>query len=206
MDVVLASNNKNKIKEIKPILKNMKIRCFSLTEAGLNISIRETGETLKENAAIKARAVRKYIKDKIIIADDTGLEVDYLAGAPGVYSARFAGPKCSYLHNNIKLLKLMKDVPKKERKAVFKTVIYIIFPNGSEKSVTGTVKGYIAEKMAGNNGFGYDPVFYVPELKRTYAELSLLQKNRISHRMKAIIAAGSMINKYKRDGRIRPKG
>src|SRR5271157_5250196 len=198
MDVVLASNNKNKVKEIKPILKKMNIRCFSLSGAGLDINIKETGETLKENAAIKVRAVRKYIKDKIIISDDTGLEVDYLAGAPGVYSARFAGSKCSYFDNNIKLLKLMRGVQKKDRKAVFKTVIHIIFPDGTEKSITGAVKGYIAEKMTGNNGFGYDPVFYIPSLKKTYAELSLCQKNRISHRMKAIIAAGKIINNYKK--------
>jgi len=196
MDVVLASNNKNKYREIKEILKKFRLRCFSLADAGIDIDIDETGETLKENAAIKARAVRNLIKDKIIIADDTGLEVDYLAGAPGVYSARFAGPECSYLDNNIKLLKIMRGVPKNQRKAVFKTVIHIIFPDGYEKSVIGKVKGLITENMRGENGFGYDPVFYLPSLKKTYAELNLSQKNKVSHRMQAICAAGKLINSY----------
>lgn len=193
--IVIASNNKHKVKEIKDILKNNKITVLSMAEAGFKGDIEETGETLAENAMIKARAVRCKVKNNVIIADDTGLEVDYLAKAPGVYSARFAGPKCSYIDNNKKLLKLLKGVPKAQRTAVFRTVIAVIYPDGFEAIAEGRVTGKIAAKQAGNNGFGYDPVFYLPQMHKTYAQLDLSQKNRVSHRQKAVKNAWKMISK-----------
>ena len=191
--IVFASNNKNKLKEVRCILTKKGIQVLSLEQAGFSGEIKETGETLAENALIKTRTVRKKVKDKIIIADDTGLEVDYLAKAPGVYSARFAGPECNYMDNNKKLLKILKDVKKGARGAVFRTVVAVSFPDGTEKTVEGRVKGYICKALKGNNGFGYDPVFVVPHLKKTYAQLTSAEKNALSHRKKAVMKALKII-------------
>jgi XTP/dITP diphosphohydrolase len=193
--IVIASNNKHKVQEIKDILKNRMISVLSLEEAGYKGEIEETGETLAENAMIKARAVRKKIRDSVIIADDTGLEVDYLAKAPGVYSARFAGPQCSFADNNRKLVKLMKGVPKKDRGALFRTVMAIIFPDGKEALAEGRVRGEITPALSGANGFGYDPVFYLPKLGKTFAGMDLKTKNTVSHRQKAVKNAWKMIRK-----------
>jgi XTP/dITP diphosphohydrolase len=195
LEVVLASYNKHKAKEIQDVLKK-NIKVLTLDEIGYKEKIEENGETLLENARIKAKKVREKVKDKIIIADDTGLEVDYLAKAPGVYSARFAGKNCSYSDNNKKLLKLLKGVKFSERKATFRTVIYIIFPDGKETYVEGRVSGFITKKEIGKNGFGYDPLFYYPPLKKTFAQLSLKEKNKISHRSKAIKKAQKVIKEY----------
>jgi len=195
LEVVLASYNKHKAKEIQDVFKK-NIKVLTLDEIGYKEKIEENGETLLENAKIKAKKVREKVKDKIIIADDTGLEVDYLAKAPGVYSARFAGENCSYSDNNKKLLKLLKGVKFSERKATFRTVIYIIFPDGKETYVEGRVSGFITKKEIGKNGFGYDPLFYYPPLKKTFAQLSLKEKNKISHRSKAIKKARKVIKEY----------
>jgi XTP/dITP diphosphohydrolase len=195
MKIVIASNNRHKVMEIKDILKSARAQVLSLAEAGFKGEIDETGETLSENALIKARAVRRKIRDGIIMADDTGLEVDYLAKAPGVYSARFAGPQCSFEDNNRKLLKLLKGLPAKQRTALFRTVIAIIYPDGREELVEGRVKGSIAARPAGNNGFGYDPLFYLAGLKKTFAQLDIKQKNSVSHRQKAVKNAVKMIKK-----------
>jgi XTP/dITP diphosphohydrolase len=168
---------------------------LSMGEAGFKGSIEETGETLAENALIKARTVRKKVKGGIIIADDTGLEVDYLVKAPGVYSARFAGPQCSFEDNNRKLLSLLRGVPAKDRGALFRTVIAIIYTDGKEDIAEGRVKGFITSNPAGKNGFGYDPVFYLPRLKKTFAQLDIKQKNSVSHRQKAVKNAWKMIRK-----------
>jgi XTP/dITP diphosphohydrolase len=185
LEIVLASNNAGKAAEISRILGN-KVKIITLPEAGFEGEIKETGETLAENAIIKARAVADKVAGKIIMSDDTGLEVDYLAKAPGVYSARFAGPDCSYLDNNKKLLKLLKGVPKKERGAVFRTVVAVIYPDKTVEIFEGKISGCIAKKMTGEYGFGYDPVF-IPENKRkTFAQMNSDEKNAISHRMKAV--------------------
>lgn len=197
--IVVASNNRHKITEIKNILKGRGAGIISLRQAGFKGDISETGETLAENARIKARAVRKKIRDRVIIADDSGLEVDYLAKAPGVYSARFAGPQCSYRDNNKKLLALLKGVPPGKRGALFRTVIWIIFPDGTERKAEGRVRGRIGPFETGRNGFGYDPVFYVPRLKKTYAQLGMQDKNRVSHRQKAVKNAWKVIrDRFKR--------
>ncbi len=194
-EIVLASNNKNKAKEIAHIFKGSGFRILTLDEIGFKGDIKETGETLKENAAIKARAVWKKAGGRTVIADDTGLEVDYLAKAPGVYSARFAGPGCTYNDNNVKLLKLMQGVKKSQRKALFRTVICIVFPDKSEAFAEGRAGGYITEKPGGKDGFGYDPVFFYRPAGRTFAEMNLSQKNKVSHRQKAVKKALVIIKK-----------
>jgi len=191
-EIVLASNNANKLKEIAHILSAGKVSVLSLKDIGFNSEIEETGETLSENALIKARAVRGKAGKRTVIADDTGLEVDYLAKAPGVYSARFAGPGCDYMDNNTKLLKLMKGVAFKERSAVFRTVVAVIYP---EEVHEGSVNVFISPAMKGKNGFGYDPVFYVKGKRKTYAQMTLEEKNRISHRKKAVQKAVISIKK-----------
>ena len=175
--LALATQNKNKIKEIKKILgKNFKfVQLYKFPK------IVENGKTLEENAIKKAKAIFKITKTTTL-ADDSGLEVAALGGRPGVYSARFAGKNCNYSDNNKKLLKLLSNVPYKKRKAKFRTVVAIIFPDGKLKTVEGVVSGYIATHPKGSNGFGYDPVFYYPKLKKTFAQLTIVQKNRISHR------------------------
>jgi XTP/dITP diphosphohydrolase len=186
LEIVLASNNANKAREITEILGKKKATVLTLPEVGFIGEIEETGETLAENALIKARVVAKKVPSKIVMADDTGLEVDYLAKAPGVYSARFAGPECSYIDNNIKLLKLLKGVKKKDRGAVFRTVMAVIYPDKKEELYEGRVFGHIAEKLTGNKGFGYDPVFYPEKSRKTYAQMDIEEKNLVSHRMKAV--------------------
>ncbi len=193
IEIVIASNNRHKIEEINDVVKNKKVRIFTLKDVNFKGVLKENGETLLENARAKAKKVREKIKNKIIIADDTGLEVEYLAKAPGVYSARFAGERCSYEDNNKKLLKLLKGVKFNYRKAIFRTIIYIIFPDGKEYYTEGRVNGFITTKAKGKNGFGYDPVFYYPPLKKTFAELSTYEKNRVSHRSKAIKKAWKII-------------
>ncbi len=193
--IVIASNNKHKVKEIQEFVKS-KVKIFTLNDINFNGVLKEDGETLLENARAKAYKIREKVKDKIIISDDTGLEVDYLAKAPGVYSARFAGKNCTYEENNKKLLKLLKGVKLKDRTARFRTVIYIIFPDGREIYVEGKVNGLITTKPKGKNGFGYDPIFYYPPLKKTFAELTINEKNKVSHRSKAIRLALNAIKNY----------
>ncbi|MEI7542908.1 MAG: RdgB/HAM1 family non-canonical purine NTP pyrophosphatase [bacterium] len=195
IEIVLASNNKNKLSEISDILNKHKTRVLSLEDIGYLKEIKETGETLSENALIKARAIRVKAKGKIVIADDTGLEVDYLAKAPGVYSARFAGPKCSFKDNNSKLLKLLKGVKSKDRTATFRTVVAVIYANGVEEVYEGKVYGKISIKEQGLFGFGYDPVFCPGNSKKTYAQMTSIQKNSISHRKKAVTNALKGIQK-----------
>ena len=200
MDIVIGSNNNNKIKEISAMIKNKKVRLLSLADIGFHRDIPETGETLSENALIKACAVKKFIKNRkcVILADDSGLEVDYLAKAPGVYSARFAGKNCSYSDNNKKLLKLLKGVKPIDRGAVFRTVIAIIFVDGSTQLVEGKVQGRISSSLKGKNGFGYDPVFVPAKCRSTYAQMAPETKNRLSHRKKAVRKAVKAVkNKVK---------
>lgn len=186
--IALATNNKNKIREIKRILgKN-----FKLVQLYKFPKIIENGKTLEENAIKKAKAIFK-ITGITTLSDDSGLEVKALGGRPGVYSARFAGKNCTYLDNNKKLLKLLKNVPYKKRKAKFRTVVAIIFPDGKIKTTEGSVSGYIATEPKGSNGFGYDPVFYYPKLKKTFAQLTTVQKNRISHRAIAFKKAKKLL-------------
>lgn len=185
--VVLASNNPHKLEEMKAILDGFGYEVVSMAEAGLtDFEIVEDGETFEENSMIKARAVLEQLGE-ITIADDSGLMVDCLDGEPGVYSARYAGEDVSYADNNKKLMGILDGVPFLERTAKFVSVITMLFPDQQQIVVRGEVQGNIALQESGDHGFGYDPLFYIPEMKKTFAELSADEKNAISHRAQALI-------------------
>ena len=182
--IVIATQNKDKLVEMKKGLSGLNIDLYDLSHFPEIGEIIEDGDTLIENALIKARTVYKITKLPSI-ADDTGLEVDALNGEPGIYSARFAGKNCSYSDNVNKLLRIMEKIPKNDRSARFCTSIAYIDDN-LELTTEGFVKGIITNVTKGIDGFGYDPVFYMPSIKKTYAEMSMDEKNQISHRGIAI--------------------
>ncbi|MCH7731065.1 MAG: RdgB/HAM1 family non-canonical purine NTP pyrophosphatase [Candidatus Marinimicrobia bacterium] len=187
MKVLIATRNKNKVRELKQILELNGMESLSLDEwdKGNTIpEIEEVGNTLRENAFIKARTVFS-LTGISTIADDTGLEVDALNGAPGIYSARYAGEGCSYEDNVNKLLENLEGVSADKRTARFRTVACFI-DGKTELSCEGIVEGYISEAPRGSKGFGYDPIFYLPELGKTFAQLTEEEKNQISHRSKAM--------------------
>jgi len=184
--MVLASQNKHKLKEIEKITKNFDIDLITMDQAGLgSMEVDEDKDTFEGNSEKKAQEVM-LASGLSAIADDSGLMVDALGGAPGVYSARFSGPEASYESNNKKLLDLMKDLPMEERSARFVSVITAIFTDGRKLVARGEIEGLIALKESGEGGFGYDPLFYVPEKGKTFAELSEDDKNAISHRANAL--------------------
>ena len=185
MELVLATKNRDKIKEIKHLLRGLKVKVLSIEDYPDLPEVHEDGETLRDNAIKKAVTISAYT-GKWALADDTGLAVAALDGAPGVYSARFAGPGCKYIDNNKKLLRLLADLPKSKRRAQFKCVISLADPRGKVHSVTGVINGYIGTEMKGQHGFGYDPVFVVPEYGQTFAQLGLKTKNQVSHRGQAL--------------------
>ncbi|EQB63142.1 MAG: hypothetical protein RBG1_1C00001G0721 [candidate division Zixibacteria bacterium RBG-1] len=185
MKLILATQNKDKVKEIKNLLSDLKIQILTLDKFKPISKLKETGQTLEENALQKADQVYKLTKLPVL-ADDSGLEVDYLKGKPGVRSSRFAGEKATYLDNNLKLLKLLKNVPFRKRKARFRCVMALMLSDKKAKFLEGNISGYIATERKGKSGFGYDPLFYIPKLQKTFAQLSLKQKNEISHRAKAL--------------------
>lgn len=192
MKLVIGTKNKNKLREIKEIMSDLPLEVVSLDEFPGIPDIVEDGKTLEENAVKKARESCLLTKS-LTLADDTGLEVDCLNGEPGVYSARFAGPGCSYADNNKKLLSLLKAVPEKQRTARFRCVAAVAEPGGKVVTFEGRIEGYIINEMRGGNGFGYDPVFFIPEYNKTFAELTLEEKNRISHRALAVKGAKKLI-------------
>jgi XTP/dITP diphosphohydrolase len=183
--IFVATKNKNKLKEIKEILQDLNIDVSSAYDfIPENINIEETGKTFEENAAIKANAISNLLND-YVIADDSGLEVDALNGAPGIYSARFAGSNVSDNKNNEKLLIEMQNIPQNKRNAKFVCTIALSFKGKTIATFTGFCKGEIAFDLKGENGFGYDPLFLLPNGKRM-AELNADEKNKISHRKKAL--------------------
>ena len=180
MKIILATHNRDKEKELQISLKGMNIEVISLFDFPEIGDIEETGTTLLENSLLKSRLV--FRKTGIpTIADDTGLEVDFLNGAPGVYSARYAGNNVSYKDNVNKLLIELNGIPSEKRTARFRTVITFVDEN-QELSTEGHIDGVISESIKGDGGFGYDPIFFVPNLGKTFAELSSIEKNKISHR------------------------
>lgn len=181
--IILASNNKDKVKEVKEILKEYDI--ISMKEAGIDVDIEENGTTFEENALIKARAIMK-LTGQITMADDSGLEIDYLNKAPGVYSARFMGHDTSYDVKNKALIQKLEGVKGSDRSGRFVCAIAVCFPDGREIVKRGTMEGLIAEEIKGDNGFGYDPIVYLPEYGKTSGELAPEEKNKISHRGKAL--------------------
>ncbi len=185
MEIVLASHNKKKIKELKDLLCGSglgDLTVLSLTDVGFFDEIEENGNSFAENAMIKASAVRR--DGAIIVSDDSGLCVDALGGAPGIYSARFAGPDADDAKNNALLLKKLENAP--DRSAAFVSVIACILPDGRRFTVRGECRGVIIPEPRGENGFGYDPLFFLPDRGVTFAELSADEKNAISHRGKAM--------------------
>ena len=186
MKVILASKNQHKLTELSAILSQLGFEIALESEYGLDIDVEETGTTFEENSFLKADAVMKA-SGLPVLADDSGLMVDALDGAPGVYSARY-GHKASDKERTAYLLENMKDVPEERRGAKFVCVITCLFPDGRKIVARGECPGVIARAPHGENGFGYDPVFFLPELGKTYAELTPAEKNAISHRARALQA------------------
>ncbi|KIL08706.1 nucleoside-triphosphate diphosphatase [Clostridium botulinum] len=185
--LILASNNIKKIKEMKDLLKDLNIEIKSLNEENINIDVEEDGSTFEENAKKKAKEIYDFLKLRnernfLVLSDDSGLEVDYLNGAPGIYSARYAGEHGNDEKNNEKLLMELSNVPTNKRTAKFVCQIAMFDEEGRYYSITGEANGVVLEKQQGNDGFGYDPLFLYRPLNKTFAELTLEEKNNISHR------------------------
>lgn len=183
--IIFATSNEGKMKEIRAILEDLEVEVVSLKEAGIKADIDENGTTFEENALIKAETISK-LTNEIVMADDSGLEVDYLDKAPGVYSARYMGEDTSYDIKNKSIIDKLEGIPEEQRTARFVCAIACAFPDGTSEITRGTIEGTIAHVPAGQNGFGYDPIFYVPEFKCTTAELTPEQKNKVSHRARAL--------------------
>lgn len=185
--IIFATGNEGKMKEVRSILSDMNVGVLSMKEAGIKIDVKEDGTTFEENAMIKARAIAA-VCDDIVLADDSGLEIDFLNKEPGVYSARYLGEDTSYIIKNQNLLDRLQGVPEDKRTARFVCAIAAVFPDGSCETVTAAMEGQIGDEARGENGFGYDPIFYLPEYGCSTAELSMEQKNEASHRGKALRA------------------
>ena len=195
--IVFATGNENKMKEIRMILSDLGMPILSMKEAGIQVDVEENGTTFEENAIIKATEIAKRTEGCIVLADDSGLEIDYLNKEPGIYSARYAGEDTSYDIKNNLLLSRLEGVPDEKRTARFVCAIAAAFPDGSVEVVRGTIEGRIGYEIAGGNGFGYDPIFYVPEYGCTTAEMSPEMKNELSHRGNALRAMREiMVKKY----------
>ncbi len=185
MKIIFATGNENKLREIRQITENMGIEIVSMKDAGYYTEVEETGTTFEENAYLKASAIAKKC-NLPTLADDSGLEIDYLNKEPGIYSSRFMGEDTPYPVKNAELLRRMEGVPDEKRTARFVCAICLVRPDGSSETVRATMEGRVAYKSAGKNGFGYDPIFFLPERGCTSAELSPEEKNEISHRGKAL--------------------
>lgn len=185
--IVFATGNEGKMKEVRMILADLGIPVLSQKEAGISVEVEENGKSFAENARIKACAVQK-LTDAIVLADDSGLEVDYLDRAPGIYSARYMGEHTSYDIKNNHILELLADAPPEKRTARFVCAIAAALPDGTVLTSEGVMEGEIGYEIAGENGFGYDPIFYLPEYGCTTAELDPAAKNKLSHRGKALRA------------------
>ena len=192
MQLTLATKNAGKVREIKKILPEFDIQ--TMTEAGIELDIEENGETFEENALIKARAIWK-VCGGLVIADDSGLEIDYLGGQPGVHSSRFMGEDTDYVIKNRELIYRLEKAKEGERKARFVAVIACILHDGREFTTRGTMEGEIAMEPSGTEGFGYDPILYLPDYGCTSAQISLEEKNKISHRGKALKKMRERLNR-----------
>ena len=190
--IIFATGNKDKMREIREIMADVDVEVLSMKEAGIVVDVVEDGTSFEENSLIKAKAIAQYT-DAIVLADDSGLEIDYLDKAPGVYSARFMGEDTSYDIKNQALINKLDGVPKDERTARFVCAIGAVLPNKETLVVRETMEGYIGYEIAGENGFGYDPIFYLDEFGCSSAALSREQKNEISHRGKALRAMKNIL-------------
>ena len=215
--IIFATGNKDKMREIREIMADCDVEIYSMKEAGINIDIVEDGDTFEANSTIKAKAISDYISGKgmseeqkddswkavsekykgaIVLADDSGLEIDYLNKEPGVYSARYMGEDTSYDIKNQNLIDRLEGVEKDKRTARFVCAIAAVLPDGKVLVSRETMEGYIGWEIAGENGFGYDPIFYLDEFGCSSAELSREQKNAISHRGKALAGIKKLLRKY----------
>lgn len=185
--LIFATGNEGKMKEIREILGDLDIQLLSLKDAGITADIEENGNSFEENAVIKATAIRD-LTGEIVLADDSGLEIDYLNKEPGIYSARYMGEDTSYHIKNANLIERLDGVPDEKRTARFVCAIAAAFPDGTVRTVRAAMEGRIGYEEKGENGFGYDPIFYLPEYGCSSAELSMEEKNKISHRGKALRA------------------
>jgi len=185
MRLIIATKNRDKFKEIKGILRGLGVSMISLNQAEKKFHIVENGKTFQENAFKKALPVSRYYKDNYVLGEDSGLEVNYLNGAPGIHAKRYSGKGATYKSNNKKLLKSLKGVPAKERGAAFRCCLVLVCNGKLVKVFEGRLQGRISDIARGKNGFGYDPVFYLNYYKKTVAQLPLSKKNKISHRAKA---------------------
>ena len=190
--IVFATRNEGKVKEIKEILEGFPVEVVSMKEMNITTDIEENGTTFEENSLIKAREISK-LTGLPALADDSGLEVDYLNGEPGIYSARYLGRDTDYNYKNNYIIDRLKEAEDKERSARFICVISLVLPDGREFVKKGVMEGRIGYEIKGENGFGYDPIFYLPEYGKTSAELSSDEKNKISHRGKALRAMKEVI-------------
>lgn len=192
--IVFATSNEGKMREIREILKSLGAEILSMKEAGVQVDIVEDGDTFEANAIIKAKAVWEKTGG-IVLADDSGLEIDWLNGEPGVYSARYMGENTSYEIKNWNLIHRLAGVPEEKRTARFACVIAAALPDGRVVTTRGTMEGYIAYEPAGEGGFGYDPILMLPEYGKTSAEITMEEKNAISHRGKALRAMKECLEK-----------
>lgn len=192
--IIFATSNEGKMKEIRMILADLNREVLSMKEAGIQTEIVEDGKTFEENALIKARTIHK-LTGALVLADDSGLEVDYLGGEPGVYSARYMGEDTSYDIKNRSIIERLDQAVGTQRSARFVCEIAAVFPDGDEAVTLGKIEGEIAREPKGDGGFGYDPIFYVPEYGKTTAQLTPEQKNQVSHRAKALKEMKEVIRK-----------
>ena len=203
MRIVFATGNKDKMKEIRAILGSLDAEILSMKEAGVFEDVVEDGTTFSENARIKADAIYRLLQEKepdladetVVLADDSGLEIDYLNGEPGIYSARYLGKDTPYTEKNSIILDRLLGAKGDERSARFVCAIAATLPGGRKLDTLGKMEGIIADKIAGDNGFGYDPIFFLPEYGKTSAELSADEKNAISHRGKALREMEALLKK-----------
>ncbi len=198
--LILATNNKKKIVEMKEVLKELDFEIFSLSDKGINIDVEEDGITFEENAKKKAVEIYNFIKDKevgefYVLSDDSGLEVDYLNGQPGIYSARYAGEHGNDYKNNLKLIEEMKTAKDGERNARFICALALVNSNGDIKIIREAVEGEILKALSTNEGFGYDPLFLYKPFGKSFSEISIEEKNTISHRGKALIELKKFLSK-----------
>ena len=193
--IIFATGNENKMKEIRMILADLGMPILSMKEAGIHVDVVEDGSTFEENALIKVTEIAKYVENCIVLADDSGLEIDYLNKEPGIYSARYAGENTPYDIKNNLLLERLAGVPDELRTARFVCAVAAAFPDGTTDVVRGTIEGRIGYEIAGENGFGYDPIFYVPEYGCTTAEMDPEKKNELSHRGNALRAMRIIMEK-----------
>ncbi len=184
--IIFATGNEGKMKEIRMILKDLEVPVLSMKEAGITADIEENGKSFEENADIKAAAIQRLAEDAIVLADDSGLEIDYLNGEPGIYSARYMGEDTSYRIKNANLIERLAGVPDEKRTARFVCAISAVLPGGKILRTRGTIEGIIGYEERGENGFGYDPIFFLPEYGKSTAELEPEIKNKLSHRGKAL--------------------